>query len=138
MEYLFISAKASTSNKTLPLALNTPPEALESPGAKRRKKRQVLDTVQYLLCNFGTCRLPPLWFELPGLRAGDSLVPAEGLCVLSGLRGRSLKIFGAWPTVPAGQLLRKEVMPMVQFLLDVLAGFLAAVLAALFNRHMGD
>jgi len=29
-------------------------------------------------------------------------------------------------------------MPMVQFLRDVLAGFLAAVLAALFNRRFGD
>ena len=62
----------------------------------------------------------------------------RGLLALYALRGRSLKIFGAWHTVAAGQLLRKEVMPMVQFLLDVLAGFLAAVLAALFNRHFDD
>jgi len=37
-----------------------------------------------------------------------------------------------------GADLRKEVMPIVQFLLDVLAGFLAAVLAALVNRHFDD
>ncbi len=37
-----------------------------------------------------------------------------------------------------GAALRKEVMPMVQFLRDVLAGFLAAVLAALFLRHFDE
>ena len=35
-----------------------------------------------------------------------------------------------------GAALRKEVMPMVQFLLDVMAGFLASVLAALVLRHI--
>ena len=37
-----------------------------------------------------------------------------------------------------GAGLRKEVMPMVQFLRDVLVGFLAAVLAALFLRHFDE
>ena len=43
---------------------------------------------------------------------------------------------GLFGYTQGGAALRKEVMPMVQFLLDVMAGFLASVLAALVLRHI--